>query len=279
MNHNSMLLAFADLSDEQVAPACDIAGLRQSFKRYRARRITGVGALCVCLLAALFAAALRLPGVFQQTPVVIPPDATLSQPVLATEAGTTRPGRNNEPTTGDPAAAATERGQTQEEPTRPPTGEPASGTAPENRTEPAAPAPETTDGGQAEPAPATNPTTAPADEAAFYCRYTYFLDGSAFSDYLPGKVVVEAMVGDRLEDATATGVYIYADGRTEEDETLRCEIFALTGVSPEVAVCVRFIDKGKGLTTNHYYLMYHPAADTSAIEAYLIPEPSYSGEE
>ena len=289
MNRNGMLLAFADLSDEQLAPACDIAGLRQSFKRYRARRITGVGALCVCLLAALSAAALRLPGVFHQTPVVIPSASTPSQPVPATEAGTTRTGQNNEPTSGGPAAVvpSTGREPAQEETSRRQAGapspddptEPAHGAAPENETEPTAPLPGTTDGGETEPAPTTDPPTAPPEEAVFYLRYTFVIVNSAFSSYRTGKVVEEAMVGDRLEDAVAAGVYVYADGRTEEDETLRCEIFELTGIDPGIAVCVRFIDKGKGLTTDHYYLLYHPDADTSAIEAYLIPEPTFSGEE
>ena len=281
MNDNGMLLVFADLSDEQLAPACDIAGLRQSFRRYRARRITGVGALCVCLAAALFAAALRLPGAFPQTPVAVPPTDALSQQAPTAEAGTARPDRHSETTSGDAAAiaASTEGAPERDKTTRPRADEPSHGAAPEIDTEPAPAAPDTTDGSEAVPAPATDPPTTPADEAAFYCKYTYFIVGSAFSDYRPGRVVEEEMVGDRLEEAVATGVYVYADGRTEEDETLRCEIFALTGVAPEVAVCVRFIDKGKGLTTDHYYLMYHPAADTSAIEAYLIPEPSYSGEE
>ena len=286
MNGNGMLLVFADLSDEQVAPACDIAGIRQSFQRYRTRRITGVGALCVCLLAALSAAALRLPNVFPKTPATLPPTSTLSQPVPTTEPGTTRSDQHNETTSGDAAAATTGRGTVQEETARPQAGEPTRGAAAEAGTEPAAPVPETTDGSEAEPAPTTNPATVPEHEAAFYCLYTYSIVGSAFSSYLPGKVVDEAMVGDRLEDAAATTRYVYADGRIQEDETLRCEIFALTDVDPEVAVCVRFIDKGKGLTTDHYYLLYDPGTDTSAseadraaIEAYLIPEPVFSGEE
>ena len=110
-------------------------------------------------------------------------------------------------------------------------------------------------------------------------RYTYFIVDSSYSAYRPGKVVSEEMVGERLEDTAATGVYVFADGRTEEDETLRCEIFALTGVDPGIAVCVRFIDKGKGLTTDHYYLLYNPEADTSAIEAYLIPQVEANNEE
>lgn len=120
-------------------------------------------------------------------------------------------------------------------------------------------------------APTTiDPPTDPEDNA-FYQLYTYVIVDSAFSDYRLGKVVGEEMVGERLEDAAAAGVYVQSDGTMQEDETLRCEIFDLTGVDPEIAVCVRFIDRGKGLSTDRYYLLYPPGADMSAIEADLTP--------
>ena len=40
-------------------------------------------------------------------------------------------------------------------------------------------------------------------------------------------------------------MFVHSDGRMQKDGTLRCEIFALTGVDPGIAVCVRFIDRGK----------------------------------
>ena len=39
----------------------------------------------------------------------------------------------------------------------------------------------------------------------------------------------------------------------EQIETLRAEVYEIKGVSPEVAILVKYLDQGNALTTTHYY--------------------------
>ena len=287
--------AISGFEEAYVSAAENTDAIRLSFRKHRTRQIQMIGTACACAAVMLAAGWIGSQGWFGKRPPAAPGGFVTGENISVSDDLTTlhtakeqtearestsvsddpiteqtqnRPTTAKEPSTTEPVKETESRNSKTEKNTAQtvPTGA-------RNR-EGAPPKPTQTDS-----SPTTDAPTNPKDEAVFYLRYTYFIVDSAYSAYRPGKVVNEEMVGDRLEAAVATGVYVFSDGRTEEDETLRCEIFALTGVAPEVAVCVRFIDKGKGLTTDHYYLMYHPAADTSAIEAYLIPEPSYSGEE
>ena len=293
MTGRDLLCAIAGIDDGIVSSSGQFSAVASSIKADQKRirqRFTAIGITAVICIA-VFGAVKSMPQFFNvlmssdtttvQTPVVIPSTSTPSKTVPTTGAETTHPGQNDEPTSGDPAAVipSTERVTVQEETSRRQSDAPTPGAATENGTEPAAPIPETTNSREAESAPTTDLPIVPEDEAVFYLRYTFVIVSSAFSDYRPGKVVGEELVGERLEDAAATGVYIYSNGTIQEDETLRCEIFEITGVDPGMAVCVRFIDKGKGLTTDHYYLLYHPGEDLSAIEAYLIPQEEANNEE
>ena len=285
MTGRDILCAIAGIDDGIVLASGQFSAVESSIKddqKRMRRRFTAIG-IAVVICIAVFGAVKSMPQFFKviistdtttiQTPVVIPPTSTPSQTVPTKEAGTTRPGQNDELTSGDPAAVvpSTEREMAQEETSRRQSDAPTHGATPENETEPAAPTSETTDGREAEPAQTTDQPTIPEDKVVFYQLYTYVIVSSTFSDYRLDKVVGEEMVGERLEDAAATGVYVQSDGTILEDETLRCEIFALTCVDPEIAVCVRFIDRGKGLKTDRYYLLHHPDADMSAIESYLNP--------
>jgi hypothetical protein len=241
MTGRDLLCAIAGIDDGIVSASGKFSEVESSIKADRKRirqRFTAIGiAAVICI--AVFGAVKSMPQFFK---VFLPSDTTTVQtPVVIPPASA--------PSQTVPTYSATT----------------------ENGTETAAPIPGTTNGSEAETTTTTDPPTAPEDEVVYHLLYTYTIVSSAFSDYRLGKSVGEEMVGQHLEDAAATGVYVHADGTVQEDETLRCEIFALTGVDPEIAVCVRFIDRGKGLKTDRLYLLYHPDADLSSIEAYLSP--------
>jgi len=101
--------------------------------------------------------------------------------------------------------------------------------------------------------------------------YIYSVDESRFSTYEGGKVIAEDKIGDKIEDITVT-----AGWRDNEEmtwlplETLRGEVYSIDGISEDVAVALKFIDKGEALTTTHYYVITNPNADLTAVEEYVI---------
>lgn len=113
------------------------------------------------------------------------------------------------------------------------------------------------------------------NESAFYKKYVYEVVDEEYSDYIPGKVIEEEKVGEKLGDVTVSAKWVYYDGHSSEPETLRGAVYAIKGVNKNTAVCIRFTDKGEALTTTHYYVMIDPQADPSAVADYIIPqEPS-----
>lgn len=274
MNGNEYILAFADIQDDLIHSASDDTAVRKVFRRYKSRRNKTISALCCCIVIAMVAVGFGSQKWFGKTPAVILNDTTTANHLPTepneTQPSETQPGVIPQETKNLPDETTQSTHETpsvsQEQPA--PTAQTPSVSnsepsvvTPENGTEPTAPIPVAT----------TDPTTVPDGEVVYHLLYTYVIVSTTFSDYQLGKAVGEEMVGQRLEDTAATGVYVHSDGTTQEDETLRCEICALAGVDPGIAVCVRFIDRGKGLKTDRYYLLYHPNADMSAIEAYLNP--------
>ena len=88
-------------------------------------------------------------------------------------------------------------------------------------------------------------------------------------------MIKKEKVGKKLSDVTVSAKWVYCDGHSSEPETLRGTVYTIKGVDKNIAVCIKFTDKGEALTTTHYYVMIDPDADNSAIADGIIPlEPS-----
>ena len=257
MNGKDCLLAFAGLDETCLAAANDTETVRRGFLRQKKRRLRLLGAVCVCIAVAAAAAALNTQGRLRRTPAVTPPEAG---PADRTTAG---PSRAEPPLTL--AGAAPSETQT------PPSAAEKTDAAAQTASVP----PQT----QGEPAQSPAPPTNPSSESAFEKAYRYALNDPAYAAYLPGRVIAPEKVGEKLGETSATAGWQYADGAVPETEELRCEIYRVAGVDPETAVCVRFLDKGEALTTEHYYVQLNPLADLSAVSDYVIPRAEPGGEE
>ncbi len=116
-------------------------------------------------------------------------------------------------------------------------------------------------------------TTAPANEGgdnAFEKRYAYGIGEGRFSTYIEGKVIAEEKVGDKIGRVAVTAGW---KNRAEEwlsTEDLQAEVYALEGISEDVAVALKFIDQGEAITTTHYYVILNPDADLTAVQNYVI---------
>lgn len=109
----------------------------------------------------------------------------------------------------------------------------------------------------------TTPTQ--SGEVALIEQYTARITNGAYKNYAPMTALktYEASIGEKLTDVTVWGFwasndkdFFDADDYTGEEkiETLRAEVYALEGISPEIAVLVKYLDQGEALTLDHYYV-------------------------
>ncbi len=111
-------------------------------------------------------------------------------------------------------------------------------------------------------------------------RYFYEVDEGPFSTYDRGRVVPDDKIGEKISDVTVTAGWETWVGselsETVSTENLRAEVYAIDGISDDVAVALKFIDKGEAVTTNHYYVIMNPEADLTVVEDYKIPSAVYN---
>ncbi len=128
-----------------------------------------------------------------------------------------------------------------------------------------------------------NSDTSPAvsTENKYERGYFYHVDEGAFSTYVGGKVIPEEKLGSKVEDVSVTAGWRDAEGEWLSSENLRGEVYLIDGVSSDVAVALKFLDKGEAVTTTHYYVILNPNADWSAVEEYVIAPivPNNPGDE
>ena len=124
-------------------------------------------------------------------------------------------------------------------------------------------------------------TTQPVTENAFSEAYFYNVSDGAFSSYISGKVISADKIGSKLEDVSVTAGWKNNKYEWLTNETLRAEVYLINGISKDVAVALKFIDKGDALTTTHYYVLLNPNADLTAVQDYVIApiEPNNTGNE
>lgn len=142
----------------------------------------------------------------------------------------------------------------------------------------------TTSGGNDNTTSATNndSTTQPAHEAVLSEAYFYNVSEGVFSTYiLCGKVISEDKIGNKIDDVSVSAGWKNNANEWLTTETLRAEVYLINDISKDVAVALKFIDKGDALTTTHYYVIMNPEADLTPVKDYLIRplEPNNTGDE
>ena len=142
----------------------------------------------------------------------------------------------------------------------------------------------TTSGGNDNTTSATNndSTTQPAHEAVLSESYFYNVSDGIFSNYiLCGKVISEDKIDSKIDDVSVSAGWKNNANEWLTTETLRAEVYLINDISKDVAVALKFIDKGDALTTTHYYVIMNPDADLTSVKEYLIRplEPNNTGDE
>lgn len=93
-------------------------------------------------------------------------------------------------------------------------------------------------------------------------EYVYNVDEGTFSTYIGGEVVSEDKIGSKISDVSVTAGWKDAAGEWISDiEKLRGEVYFINGIPDDIAVALKFIDKGEAVTTTNYYVITHPNAE------------------
>lgn len=120
-----------------------------------------------------------------------------------------------------------------------------------------------------------------AIEIIFAENYVYNVSDGEFSTYVSGKVISEDKIDYKIADVSVSAGWKNSFDEQLTTETLRAEVYLIKGISKDVAVALKFIDKGDALTTTHYYVIMNPEADLTPVKEYLIRplEPNNAGDE
>lgn len=111
-------------------------------------------------------------------------------------------------------------------------------------------------------------------------RYVYNIEQGEFRSYIGGRVISEERIGRKIGDVIVAAGWRNSVGQRLNLEKLRGEVYQIDGVSSNIAVALRFIDKGEALTTTHFYVILNPDADLTLVKDYVIrPSPPVSHEE
>ena len=130
--------------------------------------------------------------------------------------------------------------------------------------------------------PVVPPDNGPGNEYQYESGYFYQINEGAYSTYVGGKVIAEDKLGNKISDVNLTAGWKNDKGEWDsETEALRGEVYTINGVSNDVAVALKFIDKGEAVTTTHYYVFMNPAADLTPVQDYIIAPitPNNPGDE
>ena len=116
-------------------------------------------------------------------------------------------------------------------------------------------------------------------DSSFESSYQVTVREAPYAAYQSTYVCDPALTGEKLGEVTVLGgwyrVQYKPDGtaRTEGPEgggeILRAEVFGIRGVSPDTAVCLKYLDKGEGLSTDHYYSFLNPDKDFGKLADFL----------
>lgn len=115
-------------------------------------------------------------------------------------------------------------------------------------------------------------------------RLVNVIEDQTYKKYYSSRVIDAAHVGKKLGSVTVKSYWETRWSDEEKDvEYLSAEIYEIQGVNPNVAFCLRYLDKGSSLTTTHYYTFINedfvPSTlsgfyDAFALEKYLSVEKS-----
>ena len=116
------------------------------------------------------------------------------------------------------------------------------------------------------------PCTTVSGDAWLEKEYRTRIEDSVYQSYQATQFCEAQYVGDLLGTVTVEAGWQNGAGEyLGQPEQLKAQVYSLKPVRPEIAVCLKFLDKGEALTTEHYYVYHAPDSglDIMSLGAHL----------
>lgn len=108
------------------------------------------------------------------------------------------------------------------------------------------------------------------DEIAIYNKWFFEIQNSPYSGYSRGMVIDAALVGDEIGEVTVKQYnHIYPENKDEDISYKKAVLYEIKGVSPEVAVCLKYTEKSEASSTEHYYRYAKTDIDVATLADYF----------
>ncbi len=112
--------------------------------------------------------------------------------------------------------------------------------------------------------------TGTTDEIAIYNKWFFEIQNSPYSGYSRGMVIDAALVGDEIGEVTVKQYnHIYPENKDEDISYKKAMLYEIKGVSPEVAVCLKYTEKSEASSTEHYYRYAKTDIDVATLAEYF----------
>lgn len=251
MNNRDINIALSRIDEKYIIESCDFADLSLKFKNARKKKMRTVCTICSCFVICIAAFGMMGISIFNTNmPLLTEKDST-------TNIQTTAASDKTENTTANTVVSTTVRNETTptdnkvNQESKPPVFIPPDMDVDSINT--------------------TQPNKDATGEVQIESKYVFYMTIGPYASYQGGKVIAAEKVSEKIGDTTVTAGWKASNSSTlSKAETLRAEVFAIKNISPEIAVCIRFIDKGEAVNTEHYYVRTNPHADLSEVEDYLF---------
>lgn len=107
-------------------------------------------------------------------------------------------------------------------------------------------------------------------EIAIYSKWFFEIQDSPYSGYSSGSVIDGALVGDKIGEVTVKKYnHIYPENKDEDISYKKAVLYEIKGVSPEVAVCLKYTEKDKVSNTESYYRYAKTDIDAATLAEYF----------
>lgn len=108
------------------------------------------------------------------------------------------------------------------------------------------------------------------DEIAIYSKWFFEIQDFPYSGYSSGNIIDEALVGAEIGEVTVKQYnHIYPKNKDEDISYKKAVLYEIKGVSPEVAVCLKYTEKGKVSNTESYYRYAKTDIDAATLAEYF----------
>ncbi len=107
-------------------------------------------------------------------------------------------------------------------------------------------------------------------ETALASAWYYDIQDSPYSSYMCGRTIEEDIVGNKIGEVTVKQyLHDYIKNKNEKVAYKKAEIYEIKGVSSEVAVCLRYLEKSDVSKENCYYRYLNPSIDAAFVTEYF----------